>query len=296
MNRKILSKAQAVIDERRQYAEKVALDYLKKALNNPEFKELYTKQKGLEIELSKKDAYGEKVDYSVIYKIKQQQEFVLRKMKLNGTDLEPNYECRICNDTGYVKGVPCECLNKEINRELFEYSGFTSRLASFEDEHINHPAFDIMQKWCVSNTNKLNVLICGPTGTGKTYLTQCIADLLIKKNRIVLFTTAFNLNNNMLNYHISQVQNRDEILEPFLSAEVLIIDDLGSEPMLTNITKEYLYLILNERMAKKLSTIITTNLYPNDLVEHYSSRLCSRLTDKKHAIMINLYGEDLRNL
>ena len=54
-------------------------------------------------------------------------------------------------------------------------------------------------------------------------------------------------------------------------------------------------MILNERMLKKLSTIITTNLYPNDLLEHYTSRLSSRLTDKRNSLLINLDGEDLRN-
>ncbi|MBO7526403.1 MAG: ATP-binding protein, partial [Clostridia bacterium] len=270
MNRKILAKAQAVIDERRQYAEKVALDYLKKALKNPKFEELYKKEKELMIDLTRRDVYGENVDYSILDKIKLEQEFVLKDMGLNGTDIVPNYECKICNDTGYVDGFACECLKREINKELFEYSGFTSRLASFDEKHINHPAFDLMKKWCDTNSTKINVLICGPTGTGKTYLTECIADRLIKRNRIVLFTTAFNLHSCMLNYHISNFANRDEILEPFLNAEVLIIDDLGSEPMLANITKEYLYMILNERMLKKLSTIITTNLYPNDLLEHYT--------------------------
>ena len=295
MNRKILANAQAIIDERRQYAEKIALDYLKKALKNPEFEKLYVKEKELMIDLTRREVYGEKVDYSDLDKIKTQQEFILKKMGLNGTDITPNYECKICNDTGYVDGLACECLKKEINKKLFDYSGFTSRLASFDDAHINHPAFELMKKWCDTNSTKINVLICGPTGTGKTYLTECIADRLIKRNRIVLFTTAFNLHNAMLNYHISQYSNREEILEPFLSAEVLIIDDLGSEPMLANITKEYLYMILNERMLKKLSTIITTNLYPNDLFDHYTSRISSRLTDKRNSILINLDGNDLRN-
>lgn len=295
MNRKILSKAQGIIDERRQYAEKVASNYLKKALQNPKFEALYVKYQEQMIELARRKAYGEDVDFSPLDKIKLEQEFVLKEMGLNGTDLEPNYECRICGDTGYVKGVPCECLNREINKELLEYSGFTTRLASFDDKHIDHPAFDLMKKWCDTNSTKLNILICGPTGTGKTYLTQCVADRLIKRNRVVLFTTAFNLHNNMLNFHVSQSSSRDEILEPFLNAEVLIIDDLGSEPMLNNITKEYLYLIINERMLKNLYTIITTNLYPNDILDHYSSRVASRLTDKKRTLMIDLNGEDLRN-
>ena len=295
MNRVLLQKAQSVIDARRQYAEKVAQDFLKTALNNQDFAELYKRQKELEIELTRKEVYGEKVDYGVIDDIKRKQEFLLKEIGLNGTDLLPNYECRLCNDTGYVDGLACECLKREVNKELFAYSGFNTELHTFDEKHIDHPAFKLMKKWCETQNNKYIILICGPTGTGKTYLTQCVADKLMKQNRIVLFTSAFNLHNSMLNYHINQTAGRDQILEPFLSAEVLIIDDLGSEPMLQNVTKEYLYLIISERLENKLPTIITSNLYPDEILNHYSSRLSSRLTDKQNSILINLDGDDLRS-
>ena len=151
-----------------------------------------------------------------------------------------------------------------------------------------------MQKWCDVKNDKTNILICGHTGTGKTFLTECIADRLMQKNRLVLFTTAFNLNNAMFNYHISLDANRDEIIKPYMDSEVLIIDDLGTEPLKKNVTQEYLYLILNERMLSHKSTIITTNLMPKDIMETYGERLASRLFNKKTSIMINLEGDDLR--
>ena len=116
----------------------------------------------------------------------------------------------------------------------------------------------------------------------------------MQKNRLVLFTTAFNLNNAMFNYHISLDANRDEIIKPYMDSEVLIIDDLGTEPLKKNVTQEYLYLILNERMLSHKSTIITTNLMPKDIMETYGERLASRLFNKKTSIMINLEGDDLR--
>lgn len=294
MNNKILFKAQMRIDEKRRYAEDVANNFLIRAMQNPKFKELYVKQKELEMEIARAQAYGEKYDTSALEQIHGQQEFILKEMGLNGTDLMPNHECILCGDTGYIEGVPCECLKREINKELLAYSGFSGRLNTFEDEHINSPVFDLMQKWCETKSSKYNVLISGLTGTGKTYLTECIASKLMEKNRVVLFTTAFTLNNSMLNYHISFDSSREEILEPYLSSEVLIIDDLGTEPMLKNVTKEYLYLILNERMLKHLSTIITTNLNLEDIMNIYGERIFSRLVHKQTSLCLRLDGEDLR--
>lgn len=294
MNRTLLKKAEKVITQRRQSADQRAREYLLLALKNEEFKKLYIQQKELEIELAKKDAYGEKVDYSSIDKIKEQQEFLLRKINLNGTDIRPNYECKQCSDSGYIHGDLCQCLKKEINKELIKFSGFTHKLASFEESTSNHTAYSIMQKWCDTNSNKLNIIISGHSGTGKTFLTECVADRLMKNSRVVLFTTAFNLNNSLVNYHTTFDSTRSDYLEPFLTSEILIIDDLGSEPTIKNVTKEYLYLILNERMLNNLATIITTNLDMQEILVNYGERIFSRLINKKTSICISLEGEDLR--
>lgn len=294
MNSKILAKAEARITVKRQLAEEIANKNLLKVYKDEDFKNLYQKQKELEIDLAKKDAYGEKVDYSVISNIKKEQEFILKKYNFTLKDIYPNYSCKKCQDNGYVVGELCDCLKQEINKELFAYSGFSKKLVTFNDNKISHPAFNLMEKWCDVKTEKINVLISGGTGTGKTFLTECVASKLMDNNKTVLFTTAFNLNNAMLNYHISFDSNRNQILEPFLTCEVLIIDDLGTEPMLKNVTKEYLYYIVNERMLNSLSTIITTNLNIKDIMDTYGERVMSRLSNKKTSIMINLVNDDMR--
>lgn len=294
MNEKILKKALLRIDEKRQYAEEKAKNNLLLAYKNPEFKKLYNTKRELEIEIARREVYGEPVNRKELTLLSQKLEFCLKDMDLNGTDILPNYECKDCSDTGYINGKPCDCLKAEINKELLNFSGFTHKLATFEDNNYNSPAYDLMKKWCDVKSDKTNILICGHTGTGKTFLTECIASRLIEKYKLVLFTTAFNLNNSMLNYHISFDSNRENIIKPYLETDVLIIDDLGSEPMLKNVTQEYLYLILNERMLAKKSTIITTNLMPKDILNTYGERIFSRLSNKKVSIMINLESDDLR--
>ena len=116
----------------------------------------------------------------------------------------------------------------------------------------------------------------------------------MERSRVVLFTTAFNLNNSLLNYHVTFDSKRQDIIAPYLDTEVLIIDDLGTEPILKNVTKEYLYLIINERMLNHLPTILTTNLEMQDILVNYGERIFSRLVNKKTSIALNLDGEDLR--
>lgn len=294
MNSEILKRAEEKIRLNRQLAEDKSKQYFEKAYQNAEFKQLFQKQKELEIDIAKKQAYGEEYDTKDLQEVLYKQELILKQLGLNSSDLSPNYECVYCQDTGYINGKLCSCLKKEINKVLLKYSGFTEKLATFNDNIYHHPAFDLMQKWCEIKSDKTNIIISGHTGTGKTFLTQCIASEMFNKNKVVLFTTAFNLNNSMLNYHISFDSNRDSIINPFLTCEVLIIDDLGTEPMLKNVTKEYLYLILNERILNKLPTIITTNLDINDLFNTYGERITSRLINKKTSIIINLENEDLR--
>ena len=75
---------------------------------------------------------------------------------------------------------------------------------------------------------------------------------------------------------------------------MLIIDDLGSENILTNVTREYLYLILDSRARDNLKTIITTNLTPEQIQEIYDSRVFSRMFNKQIGIIVNMTGDDLR--
>ena len=84
--------------------------------------------------------------------------------------------------------------------------------------------------------------------------------------------------------------------EQLLSVPLLLIDDLGSEPMMRNITVEYLFTLLNERMAARRHTVIATNLSPLQLQQTYGERVSSRLLDRTRCAVIKLEGKDLRRL
>ena len=77
----------------------------------------------------------------------------------------------------------------------------------------------------------------------------------------------------------------------FSTVICLIIDDLGTE--LSNaFTVSQLFLCLNERLLRRKSTIISTNLSLESLVEIYSERTFSRITS--NYTMLKLTGDDIR--
>ena len=69
---------------------------------------------------------------------------------------------------------------------------------------------------------------------------------------------------------------------------------LLKENKINNVTNEYLYLVINERMQNHKKTVITTNLDFRQIQEVYGERIFSRLMHKKQSLKINFPGNDLR--
>ncbi len=79
-----------------------------------------------------------------------------------------------------------------------------------------------------------------------------------------------------------------------LDCDVLVIDDLGTESTLKNVTKEYLYTVINERWLHGKTTVITTNLTPAELMNRYGESIASRILDKNKAIALLLDTKNTR--
>jgi len=136
--------------------------------------------------------------------------------------------------------------------------------------------------------------LSGKTGVGKTFLTECIASEIIDGGHIVSFVSAFGMNNLFTSYHTTYDSSKPTFLSTLLDPDLLIIDDLGTEPIFKNITKEYLYLILSERSRQNKLTIISTNLDPIELMSRYNERISSRLFNKRESLLLQINGSDIR--
>lgn len=127
-------------------------------------------------------------------------------------------------------------------------------------------------------------------------MSNCIAGELLKKGKTVLYQTAPILLESVIDYKMSKQKNTsDNIYKSVLEADLLIIDDLGTES-LNSMKLSELFTILNSRILnlnnKVTKTIISTNLNINDIFNNYEERIGSRIAG--YYDIYYFFGEDLR--
>lgn len=287
--------------KRKMEAENLAKENLSKALSSPAFKKLYSEEKNLIINIARERALGHETDSSELKKVVNQKNEELKKLGLSLSDITPQYHCPNCSDTGICDGKECDCVKKLKSEYLLKKSGFTKiphqfiecNFGIFDEPEYVQNFYSKMENWCEKGSKK-NVIVSGGTGLGKTFLLECMLSKLIELNKFVVFTTAFDLSQNFLKYHTSPLTEKDKYIENYLDADVLIIDDLGTEPVLKNVTEEYLYLILNQRMFENKPFLISTNLDPSRILDRYGERIFSRLINKRSTILLKMENSDLR--
>ena len=244
---------------------------------------------------------GQKIDIEKLKTLQKQKADYLKKIGRTEKDFHPIPSCQKCNDSGYEQNKKiCSCIISIVaattHSPAVSFDDFNINIFDPKDKPAAQYAFDVSLAFVKNfpKTNKLNLLLYGKTGTGKTFLANCIKDALQKKGFSTIFTSAFDFTNKTLLYHTTFDADKYAHIAPFLDCDLLIIDDLGTESMFKNVTIEYFYNILNERIQKGLHTIITTNLDDLDIEQRYDERIASRLFDKKLSIGFAISNSDLR--
>lgn len=283
---------------------------LRNALNNPEFKNAYNLIRSLQLDYAKLK-YASKDTSKVLNEIKIAKETLRNtadKLSIDTSTLKPNYDCKLCKDTGKIGNEYCQCFKSALSKTLLINCGLDyNNLPDFDNMSYeivkNPPQKTQYMKLCeifknyvskLKTTDKKLFLLSGQVGVGKTYLIKATTHEAIKNGNFALYTTAFDLNKAFLGYHCAKLEDKDEILDKYLSCDLLLIDDLGTENKLNNVTTEYLYLVINQRLESGKNTIITTNLQINELQDRYDERIMSRISNKQTCITTILNGEDLR--
>ena len=136
-----------------------------------------------------------------------------------------------------------------------------------------------------------NLFFYGDTGVGKTFLSNCVAKELLEKGYSVIYFTAFQLFDILSKGVFSKDADAIAAHQNIFDCDLLIIDDLGTE-FSNSFTSSQLFLCVNERILRQKSTIISTNLNMNNLVELYSERTLSRISSNYS--IIKLFGDDIR--
>jgi len=249
--------------------------------------------------------------------LRAEQEKRLQALDLPADYLDPVYRCKTCRDTGYVGEAVrdmCACMEKRLIDRLYdsarERGTADQRFENFRDDVFPDDALVDgvntqrrialrVRRMCreyaeeYPATDTLNILLTGDTGLGKTFLLHCIENRLIDRGFSPICITAYRLFEAMRGTHFSDEEKKREFDE-LVHCDVLLIDDLGTEPVMQNITREYLFTLLNERLTQQRHTVVATNLSVLELKELYGERVFSRLFDTVNVTPAQLKGRDLR--
>lgn len=228
--------------------------------------------------------------------------------------LAPVYRCPVCEDRGWTGEPvrePCSCLKKAYQQKIRERIGLSNKQReSFENFDLNvfsaeklpgkrysqreqmQMFRELCEEWASHYPDSAcrDLLLSGASGLGKTFLLHAMAEKLIERDISVLLVSAYRLIDILRRVYFSN----DNVDEEIMKAEVLMIDDLGSEPLMQNVTVEQLFNLLNERQSRNLSTVISTNLNLAEFRNRYTERTASRLMDRRFCRVLTLEGTDIR--
>lgn len=263
-----------------------------------------------------------------ISSLKIEKESLLIDFGYSKTFLEPDFKCDLCKDTGYINinsgSERCSCFKQQLIDHIYTHSNLklteTENFSVF-DESL-YPDLASESRYGLKLSPRENILnireICsqfvenfdlaeqknlffsGPTGVGKTFMSNCIASEILRKGKTVLYQTApalFNIISEFKMKAFKENDYEDSGYKNIFEAELLIIDDLGTESQTAARYSELLN-ILNTRqmnnLTKSCKTIISTNIGAKQLNDYYTERVMSRIVGSFERLMF--IGEDIRNM
>lgn len=282
---------------------------------DPSFEELEDAITSASVRLAKASVFGESAQVETLKenlnRLRSERISRLQALGFASDYLDPVFSCPACRDEGFIDGQKCACfLQAEIDllygqaniRDAFRSDAFSGFDLSFYSEEISDPDLGITSrqeaerilakaKNFTENFKETgeNLFFYGSCGTGKTFLCNCIANELISRSVSCVYYPAGELFDKIASSTFSLEGGNDT--SHLYDADLLIIDDLGTE--LTNaFTTGALFSLINERLLNRKSTVISTNLTPEQFAEVYSERIFSRILSSY--TLLKFFGDDIR--
>ena len=280
----------------------------------PEYQNIENEIISVSMQAAKARISGNSQDYTSLLKsLNDQKANLLISAGKPADYLDPVYTCTQCHDTGYINSRKCSCFNKKAIDLIYKDSNLKNiteneNFDTFSYNWYNNidvdPAtgltpYNNMQKVVsichdfVDNFDKnfSNLLFIGQTGVGKTFLSNCIAKALMDSYHSIIYLTAGEFFDSFKSGDFKEYGNSKFDTSFFTECDLLIIDDLGTENS-SSYNLSNLFYIINERLLRKKSVIISSNLDMPDIESRYSQRIFSRLVSAYS--ILRIFGDDIR--
>lgn len=229
--------------------------------------------------------------------------------------LEPKFTCKKCQDTGVIDGRTCSCVHKVMQAlRRKEIEGLSSlSISSFDTMKLSYypnitDTFTGTHENIRTHMSQLledlkdyadhfsphdcnNLLLSGNAGLGKTHAALAIAGVVLEKGYDVIYISCADFFSKIDSARYDNSSDAEILLQTAIAADLLIIDDLGTESI-TSLFITTFYSLLNNRLGAKRPTIITTNITNNDLFsKRYTEKISSRLSAFSPCVFL---GKDIR--
>lgn len=231
--------------------------------------------------------------------------------------LDDVFSCSRCSDTGRLKdGSMCSCLealyNKELSAELsallhrgdesFESFDLSLYPGEYSDFYKCIPraymkkVLDYCRSYAASFPDvEGSLLLHGDPGLGKTYISACIARVVVEKGFSVFYDTAVSVFSDFelrqFSRSTAEGEAAAERVRRMLDCDLMILDDLGTE-VPTPMVQSALYTLINTRCSAGRPLIINTTVFPEDFSSRYGASVSSRINGWFKAV--SFVGDDIR--
>ena len=228
--------------------------------------------------------------------------------------LEPKFTCPLCQDTGVAQGKTCQCVRREMQRlrreEIEAMSSLsvtrfdTMKLDYYPNtrdpqtgrsvrQYMAELLADLQDYAAAFDLDSENLMLTGNAGLGKTHAALAVAGAALDKGFDVIYISSPDFFSRVETLHFGSdpAGEKDALLETVSGADLLILDDLGTE-FNSSFVISTLYSLLNDRLGRRRPTILTTNITDGTLLEKlYTEKVASRISA---FVPYRFLGEDIR--
>jgi DNA replication protein DnaC len=137
-----------------------------------------------------------------------------------------------------------------------------------------------------------NLVVCGPSGTGKSHLLEALGHAIIDAQATVAWFSIEDLGMLVRRHRLDDTVAK--ALVPTLRSDVIIVDDIGLLPV-SEEAAEGLYRLIDGAYERR-SIAVSSNLHPSGFDELMPPSLATALVDRllHHAHVVQTAGESIR--